>query len=72
MGRQVTWLCLGLVLLALGAQGVIRLVVSHDPGALRHLPGGFVVRLAVYAVVCLLGFRLVRRHRISPDPERDR
>jgi hypothetical protein len=67
--RQIALVVLGLVMLAVGAQGVIRLVISHEPGALRHLPGGFLVQLVVWAAIALFGLSLTRRNRIHPDPE---
>jgi ABC-type Na+ efflux pump permease subunit len=70
--RQLALAILGLILLAIGAQGVIRLVISHDPGALRHLPGGFMVQLVVYGAIALLGLTMARRNRVHPDPEHDR
>jgi xanthine/uracil permease len=69
--RQIPLLILGLVLMATGAQGVIKLVISHDPGVLRHVPGGFGVQLVLYGAIALVGFRMVRRHRVHPDPEND-
>jgi ABC-type Na+ efflux pump permease subunit len=70
--RQLALAILGLILLAIGAQGVIRLVISHDPGALRHLPGGFMVQLVVYGAIALFGLTMARRNRVQPDPEHDR
>jgi ABC-type Na+ efflux pump permease subunit len=67
--RQLALAILGLILLAIGAQGVIRLVISHDPGALRHLPGGFMVQLVVYGAIALFGLTMARRNRVHPDPE---
>jgi hypothetical protein len=69
--RQMALVVLGLLLLAVGAQGVIRLVIGHEPGALRHLPGGFLVQLLVWAAIALFGFRMARRNRIHADPEHD-
>jgi hypothetical protein len=69
--RQIALLILGLMLLAIGAQGVIRLLIGHDPGALRHLPGGFLVQLVVYGAIALFGLSTVRRNRVNPDPEQD-
>jgi ABC-type Na+ efflux pump permease subunit len=66
--RQMALVVLGLLLLAIGAQGVIVLVISHDPGALRHLPGGFLVQLVVYGVIALFGLAMARRNRVDPDP----
>jgi len=69
--RQGALLVLGLVLLATGSQGVIRLLVTHNPGVLRHLPGGFGVQLVAYAAVALFGLSMARRNRVHPDPEHD-
>lgn len=69
--RQLALLILGLVLMAIGAQGVIRLVIGHDAGALRHLPGGFMVQLLAYAAIGLFGLSTARRNRVHPDPEHD-
>jgi hypothetical protein len=70
--RQISLLVLGLVVAAIGAQGFILLVIGHDPGALRWLPGGFVAQLAAYVVVFLFGLTTARRNRVHPDPEHDR
>jgi ABC-type Na+ efflux pump permease subunit len=69
--RQIALVILGLMLLAIGAQGVILLVISHNPGALRHLPGGFLVQLVVYGAIALFGYSMARRNRVNPDPEHD-
>jgi len=70
--RQVALLILGLILAATGAQGFIRLVIGHNPGALRYLPGGFVTQLAAYVAIFLFGLTMTRRNRVNPDPDRDR
>jgi hypothetical protein len=70
--RQIMFLVLGLTVLALGAQGAIRLLIGHDPGALRHLPGGFAVQLAAYLIIFVFGLQMARRNRVHPDPEHDR
>ncbi|HEY0530435.1 MAG TPA: hypothetical protein VGD29_02415 [Actinoplanes sp.] len=69
--RQIALLILGLMVLAIGAQGAIRLLIGHDPGALRHLPGGFLVQIVVYVAVALFGLSIARRNRVHPDPEHD-
>ncbi|WP_166028906.1 hypothetical protein [Streptomyces chilikensis] len=46
----------GMILLALAVQGLIRLLVDHqDLGLLRGLPGGFAPALAVHVVVTVAG-----------------
>ncbi|WIN00350.1 hypothetical protein ACTOB_004050 [Actinoplanes oblitus] len=70
--RQAVWLVLGLILLAVGGQGAIRLLINKDPGALHYLPGGYLVQLAVWVAVALIGLRLARQNRVQPDPRRDR
>jgi hypothetical protein len=69
--RQIALMILGLVLLATGSQGVIRLLLTHNPGALRHVPGGFPVRLLLYAAIAVYGLTMARRNRVHPDPEHD-
>ena len=69
--RQAVWLVFGLLLAALGAQGAIRLMINHDPGALRLLPGGYPVHLGVYIAVALIGLRCARHNRVQPDPRND-
>jgi hypothetical protein len=66
--RQILVVVLGLLLLATGAQGVIRLVIEHEPGALRFLPGGFMVQLVAWAAIAWFGLTMARRNRINPDP----
>ncbi|MET7950405.1 hypothetical protein [Micromonospora sp. NPDC005324] len=52
-------LVIGLALLALGAQGAIRLLVDHDnSGLLSWMPGGFGVRLSCYVVAAAAGIAL--------------
>jgi hypothetical protein len=47
---------LGVVLLALGAQGAIRQLINHDnAGLLGWLPGGFAASITVYAVAVVIG-----------------
>ncbi|ONI89106.1 hypothetical protein ALI22I_16465 [Saccharothrix sp. ALI-22-I] len=54
--KNTAGLIAGMVLLALGAQGGIRLLVDHDnAGLLGWLPGGFAARLSCYAVIALAG-----------------
>jgi hypothetical protein len=69
--RQMALVVLGLLMLAVGAQGVIRLVIGHEPGALRHLPGGFPAQLVVWGAIALFGLSMARRNRIHADPEHD-
>ncbi|MCA2230021.1 hypothetical protein [Nonomuraea aurantiaca] len=57
--KHVTVLIIGMLLLALGAQGAIRLLADHDnAGLLAWLPGGFAVWLACYAVAAIAGASL--------------
>jgi hypothetical protein len=70
--RQLMLLLLGLALAATGAEGFIRLLINHNPGALRLLPGGFAVQLAGYVLIFLFGLRMARRNRVHPDPEHHR
>lgn len=52
-------LIVGMVLIALGGQGGIRLLVDHDnAGLLRWMPGGFGVWLSCYAVATAVGIGL--------------
>ena len=52
----VATLILGMVLLALGAQGAIRLLIDEaDAGLLAWLPGGFVVQLIAYVALTIAG-----------------
>jgi len=47
---------LGVVLLALGAQGAIRQLVNHgNAGLLGWLPGGFTVSITVYLLAVVGG-----------------
>jgi hypothetical protein len=49
----------GMVLLVVAAQGLVRLLVDHqDLGLLRALPGGLAPTLAVYAAVTVVGVLL--------------
>ena len=55
----VAVLIVGMVLLAVGAQGAIRLVIdSADPGLLSWLPGGSIVQLIVYVAIAIAGLVL--------------
>jgi hypothetical protein len=57
--KHQTGLIIGMVLLALGAQGAIRLMADHDnAGLLRWMPGGFGVWLSCYVVATVLGVGL--------------
>ena len=57
--KHLTALIIGMVLLALGAQGAIRLVADHDnAGLLRWMPGGFGAWLSGYVVAALAGIGL--------------
>ncbi|WP_436535347.1 hypothetical protein [Actinoplanes sp. HUAS TT8] len=69
--RQAVWLVVGLMLVALGAQGAIVLLINHNPSVLRWVPGGYFVQLAAYAVMIVLGLRLARHNRVRPDVDRD-
>ncbi|GAA0266271.1 hypothetical protein GCM10009539_61320 [Cryptosporangium japonicum] len=54
--QRLVGLVVGMVLVAVGAQGAIRLVVDHDDaGLLGWVPGGFWVRLACYLVAVVVG-----------------
>ncbi|MDN0194299.1 hypothetical protein [Streptomyces sp. S.PNR 29] len=47
---------LGVVLLALGAQGAIRQLIDHDnAGLLGWLPGGFAAGITVHALAVVIG-----------------
>lgn len=70
--RQAVWLVFGLILLGLGAQGIIQMLIGHNPGVMRFLPGGYAVQLGAYAVITVAGLRLARHHRVRPDLENDR
>lgn len=64
--RNVIALVAGMVLLALGAQGGIRLVADHDnAGLLSWLPGGFAARLLCYVFIAAVGVALANwgKHR---------
>ena len=69
--RQLVLIGLGLILCALGGQGVIRLLINHNPGALHVLPGGFAVQIAAYIAMFAVGYRMARHNRVHPDPEND-
>lgn len=52
-------LVIGMILLAVGAQGVIRQLVNHEnAGVLGWLPGGFGVQLTGHVVLILAGLAL--------------
>jgi hypothetical protein len=52
----------GLVLLALGGQGAVRLLLDdRNAGLVRPVPGGFAAWLACYAVAVLAGVALAAR-----------
>jgi hypothetical protein len=52
----VTAMILGMVLLAVGAQGAIRLVVDNaDAGLLSWVPGGVVAQLVLYVAIAAAG-----------------
>ncbi|MEV0261537.1 hypothetical protein AB0I49_09355 [Streptomyces sp. NPDC050617] len=54
--KYVLWQVLGMVLVALGGQGVIRLLIDQDkPGVLGWVPGGFAAHLIGYLVVTAVG-----------------
>ena len=56
---RVAVLVLGMVLLVVGAQGVIRQLVDHDnAGLLGWLPGGFGVQLTGHIVLAVAGLLL--------------
>ncbi|CAL9328358.1 hypothetical protein SUDANB15_00017 [Streptomyces sp. enrichment culture] len=47
---------LGVVLLALGAQGAIRQLIDHDKaGLLGWLPGGFAAGITIYVLAIVIG-----------------
>ncbi|GAA3503466.1 hypothetical protein GCM10019016_105760 [Streptomyces prasinosporus] len=47
---------LGVVLLALGAQGAIRQLIDHDnAGLLGWLPGGFAADITIYVLAIVIG-----------------
>ncbi|MCO8270178.1 hypothetical protein M1L60_06175 [Actinoplanes sp. TRM 88003] len=53
---RVTALVLGMVLLAVGAQGTIRQLLDHaDGGLLGRLPGGFAGQLAGHVALAAAG-----------------
>ena len=56
--RYVAVLVAGLILLALGAQGALRLVFGTDPGVLSGIPGGSGIQLAVYVALAIAGTAL--------------
>ncbi|MEV6134819.1 hypothetical protein AB0L63_01855 [Nocardia sp. NPDC051990] len=57
--QYVIGLVAGMVLLALGAQGAIRILVDHsNSGLLGWMPGGFAVQLLCYVVLAGAGAAL--------------
>ncbi len=57
-------LIVGMVLLAFGGQGAIRLLLgAGDGGLLAWLPGGFVGQVLAYLVLAGLGLALAARGR---------
>ncbi|WP_372405451.1 hypothetical protein [Streptomyces luteireticuli] len=49
----------GMVMMAVGGQGVIRLLVDHDkPGLLGWLPGGFPAALGGHVAIVVIGLLL--------------
>jgi hypothetical protein len=68
--RHVIALVAGVVLLALGAQGGIRLVVDHDnAGLLSWLPGGFAARLLCYVLITVVGVALANWGKRRPEAD---
>ena len=54
--KQTVVLVAGMILLALGVQGAIRLLVDHDnAGLLSWMPGGFGVWLTVDLIAAVVG-----------------
>ncbi|ADD45619.1 hypothetical protein [Stackebrandtia nassauensis] len=65
----------GMVVLAIGGQGAIRLLIDHgDRGLLDWLPGGFAVTLAGYVLVAIIGLLLggwgADKHKKQQQAER--
>ncbi|MEV6873403.1 hypothetical protein [Amycolatopsis sp. NPDC051128] len=59
MSKYVALQILGMVVLALGGQGVVRLLIDHDrAGLLSWLPGGFAAWLTGHCVIALVGVLL--------------
>ncbi|WAL69026.1 hypothetical protein ORV05_15035 [Amycolatopsis cynarae] len=70
---KYVWLVSGMILLAFGVQGVIRLVLDHRwTGVLGWLPGGFAGQLIGHLVLTVLGLVLAGRSRRLPEPTRAR
>ncbi|GIE28450.1 hypothetical protein Ait01nite_014950 [Actinoplanes italicus] len=60
-------LILGMILLAVGAQGAIRQLVDHDnAGLFSWLPGGLAVELTGHIVLALAGLLLAGRGSRRP------
>lgn len=58
MKYDISQIC-GMVLLALGAQGVIRQLIDHgDAGLLGWLPGGFAASLTAHIALAVVGLLL--------------
>ena len=56
---HVAIMVLGLVMLAVGAQGAIRLVLdTTDAGLLAWLPGGMAIQLVAYVLIAIIGIVL--------------
>lgn len=51
---------LGMVLLVLGAQGVIRIVLFADDGLFAWVPGGYPSQLVVSAIALVAGVMLLK------------
>ncbi|GLY69117.1 hypothetical protein [Amycolatopsis taiwanensis] len=70
---KYVWLVLGMILLAFGVQGVIRLVLDHGwTGVLGWLPGGFAGQLIGHIVLTGAGAALAEWSRRLPEPARRR
>jgi hypothetical protein len=63
-----------MILLVVGAQGLIRMLFDHDEaGVLQWLPGGFAAQLVGYVVIFIAGAMVVARSRTNvrrPDSGR--
>lgn len=65
---KYVWLVLGMILLAFGVQGVIRLVLDHGwTGVLGWLPGGFGGQLTGHLVLTVVGSALAGWSRRFPE-----
>ncbi|GAA5155820.1 hypothetical protein [Amycolatopsis dongchuanensis] len=66
---KYVWLVAGMILLAFGVQGVIRLVLDHGwTGVLGWLPGGFAGQLAGHLVLTAAGLALAGWSQRLPEP----